>query len=97
MDPEALHSMENTANHRDTTLLFENSPEYVRTAFFKEDSLFSIMEYKIVSARTWDSLTESINSYLSNGWKVKGGVCFSPEEGGYYLQSIVRSIKSEKG
>lgn len=85
--------MKNTSNPRDTDRVFENSPQYVRWIVSKEDSLFSVMEYKIVSARTWGSLTESINSYLSNGWKVKGGVCFSPEEGGFYLQSIIRSKK----
>lgn len=50
-------------------------------------------DYLIVSATNIEELQNVINSFLKNGWKCQGGVCFKKGDSSInnlYLQAVVR-------
>ena len=49
-----------------------------------------IIEYVVVSARSTDGFHEQLNQWISNGYKLQGGVCITRGEKYTYHQAVIK-------
>lgn len=52
-------------------------------------------EYRIVRHPSIDLLEDSVNYYLTTGWKLQGGASYDPENK-LYIQAITHEAESTK-
>ena len=52
------------------------------------------MEYTVVSENSVDKLEQYVAAYLSEGWKLQGGVSVAVDQGRYeYVQAMIKESK----